>query len=163
MMLGECLLWVLNTIPIVTLIRWNSVRWLPNKKRQALCCFPKTPKLEQAVVIMKRKMSQCVFLALLRLKISSFHSGKILLFPSGSNYQVHKKIFRFSFRAVYTPRHNVAFQKKRGQGECSVGVDCQTYCFSYYVKLYCQMTSQQEVWSILFISEKSKSRPKLFL
>ena len=33
------------------------------------------------------------FLALLRLQISSFHSEKILLFPSGPNYQAHKKIF----------------------------------------------------------------------
>ena len=61
--------------------------------------FIKLQNLTKAIALM-RKMKQCVFLAVLRLKLSSFHSVKILLLPSGPNSQVHKIMFPCSFRTV---------------------------------------------------------------
>ena len=44
-------------------------------------------------------------------------------------------------------------KKIQTTGENSVSVDCHTCCFSDYMKLYSQMTSQQDVGSSLLLSE----------
>ena len=45
---GESILWVLTTIPIVTLINWNcTLKWLLSKKWQEACFFSKTQILDQ--------------------------------------------------------------------------------------------------------------------
>ena len=58
--------------------------------------------MTKAVVVMKRKMNQCVFLASLLLQLSRFHWGIFFFFflPSSHNSQVHKTMSSFSFRAV---------------------------------------------------------------
>ena len=77
-----------------------SSRWLPSGKQQVVNFFEKTQILDKAFVVMKRKMNQCVFLASLRLKLSRFYRGKILLLQSGPNFRVHKNMLPCSFRAV---------------------------------------------------------------
>ena len=51
-MSGRSVLWLLTTIPLGTLVRWNcTARWLINRKWQAACCFQKTQKLDQKLLL----------------------------------------------------------------------------------------------------------------
>jgi len=71
------------------------------------------------VVVMQRK-KLCVFLVSLRLQLSSFHLGKIILLPSGPNSQVQTYMFPCSFKAV--KRHSLDTlyhsMRKYVRGEC---------------------------------------------
>lgn len=42
------------------------------------------------------------------------------------------------------------FHDKEVKGECSMTVDCHIHCYPDLVKLYCQMTSQQELAEACF-------------
>ena len=49
---GRSVLWLLATIPGVILVRWNcTVRWLISRNWQAACCFQKTQKLDQKLLL----------------------------------------------------------------------------------------------------------------
>ena len=80
-------------IHIVILIRWNcNDKWIPSQKLEASFLFQKIQNQKQSCCLMKCKMNQRVFLSTLRLQLSRFHLGKIIL-TSDSNYQVPKSIF----------------------------------------------------------------------
>ena len=63
---GESVLWVLTAIPIVTLIWWNCANLQTRSGKQHVS-FRKLKIYTKAVVVMKSKISQCVFMAGLRL------------------------------------------------------------------------------------------------
>ena len=70
-----------DTINVVTLIWWNgTVRRLHSKKSETSFYFRKLKIMTKAVVVMERKMNQCVFLASLILQLFSFQWGKYLFF-----------------------------------------------------------------------------------
>lgn len=86
-------LWMVTVIHVVILIRWNyTVKWIPSQKLEASFLFQKIQNQEQSCCLMKCKMNQHVFLSTLRLQLSRFHLGKILL-TSDPDYQVPKSIF----------------------------------------------------------------------
>ena len=62
--------------------------------------FRKFKYLNKVVVVMKRKMKQCVFLAGLRLKLSRFYMRRILLLALCAYMQVHQNMFSCRFRVV---------------------------------------------------------------
>ena len=70
----------------MTVIGWNcTVRSLPSKKWQA-AYFRKFKIMTKAAVVMKRKMTQCVFLVSLMLQPSSFHWEKNISFAITSQF-----------------------------------------------------------------------------
>ena len=97
-------------------------------------------------------MNQCIFLA-------GFHRRKILLLQN----------IRPRFRKTCSPAVSSCVKthlgymelynsiRKSVTGVCSVSVDSHN-CYPDKMKLYCQMTSQQEVPSKQFLSKNSKTQ-----
>ena len=138
----------------------------PNMKWQTACFFHKTQIHNQSCCLMKRKMNQCVFLAGLKLQLSRFKRGKSY-FGISPQLSVSPKLVSLQFpNCVKTllgntmPFHGKIYQG-RVFGECSDSVDCHTCCYLDYLKLYCQMTFQQQMARNLFLSDHSNNRPKL--
>jgi len=87
---GGSVLWMLTTIPVVTLIRVNcSVRWLPLKKLEVSFLFQKTQSHHDQAVIRESKINQGVSgkfnAATVQLSL-----GEVLILPSDPNFQVHR-------------------------------------------------------------------------
>ena len=81
--------------------QWNSsVRRVPAVSGKEPVSFRKLKHLTKIVVVMRRKMNRCVFLASLRLQLSTFQRRKILILPLGYIFQYPKKVFPCTFRAV---------------------------------------------------------------
>ena len=79
---------MLTAKPVVTLIRESVLSEdFPARSGKQSVSFRKLKNQTKVVVIMKRDMNQCVFLAKPRLQLFSFHNEKTLL-PSGSQKHV---------------------------------------------------------------------------
>ena len=79
--LGESVLWVLTAIPAVTLMRWKcTTHDFQGRSVKQLVSFRKLKILTKAVVVMKSKVNQCVFLACLGCNYPAFIGGKYRFF-----------------------------------------------------------------------------------
>ena len=78
----------------------NNVRRVPAVSVKEPVSFRKLRYLTKIVVVMRRKMNPCVFLASLRLQLSTFQRRKILILSLGYSSQYPKKVSPRTFRAV---------------------------------------------------------------
>lgn len=89
---GESAVWVSTVIPLATLIRLNVLSAnIPASRGKKPVSATKLKNLVKAVILMKRKMNECVFLAGFELKLSSFHRWKKLFFTIRPQYPVSRK------------------------------------------------------------------------
>ena len=93
--------------------------------------FKKLNNLTKVISVMKRKMNQCVILASLNLKLTSFHSGKYFFVIRPQFPGSQKKCFlRFSELCKDIARKQCTIPwEKKVRGECSVSVDCHIYSY----------------------------------
>ena len=79
--------------------------------------LPENQKLEQSCCCNEERNDPCVFLAGLRLQLSTLHSGKVLHLTLGYNSQVQKKFFSLQFQSWVKTllAHNVTFHQKRDE------------------------------------------------
>ena len=93
-MSGKNVLYVLNCIPVVTLIRWNStVIWLPNKMCQAAFFFQKTQKLDASCFCNDGKNAAVFFWQVWGCNYPRATGRKYCLFHKGPNSIYTKDCF----------------------------------------------------------------------
>ena len=74
---GASVLWVLTAIPVVTLIRWKcTTHGFHGRGVKQLVSFRELKIMTKAVVVMKSKVNQCVFLACLGCNYPASIGGK---------------------------------------------------------------------------------------
>lgn len=132
---GETLLSgaVLTVIAAVSLIRWTcTISWLLSKKSEASFNFRKVKIMTKFVVKKKkRKKNHCGLLARLRLQLSTFHWGKILL----SHQAPIPKFTKICFPAVSylwkkLLRITVPCHEKYVRGDFSMIINYHIGCYS---------------------------------
>lgn len=123
---------VLTVIAAVSLIRWTcTISWLLSKKSEASFYFRKVKIMTKFVVKKKKKKNHCGLLSRLRLQLSSFHWGKILL----SHQAPIPKFTKICFPAVSylwkkLLRITVPCHEKYVRGDFSMIINYHIGCYS---------------------------------
>lgn len=160
----ESALWVLTAILVVTLFRWNcSVkRWLPNKEVESSMFLSKNSNTWPKLLFLWRD-NWCVFLAGLRLQLSSFPRWNIAFSHGGPVPRFIKTCTPAVLDSVKNSWDTLYHSMRKRSGESVQWVLTVIHAVTLIRWNYCQKTSQQEMAIRGFLSENSNYWPKLLL